>query len=220
MKKVLLVIVSLLLLAAACQKTTPAPATNNQPANNQPAGSLPQRSVYDNEPYQIHLDYTGLPVQNEAPTSYIPAQNDLSSDIANTFSLYLNPSFASGTNLESAWFNLAIDPNRGQTSCYTSSADTRLKDFDKIRKVQNNNWHYATPNPLGDAAAGHQSLRETYRLYKNSVCYEVVLGTSDFNRQNLENPDSVKEYNAEQIFGVLGSVFNNLEVQNKWKLSF
>lgn len=229
--KYILATAGILMLAAGCNNSsqtvipTPAPVTQNQPAQNseqpdytppadttaQPENQPSAQQIFIDKTKKISLDYTGLSMQTKTPASYIPAQNSLVAGTSNLFTLYLNPAIYKGTNLESAWFNLAVSSQTDKTTCYDNALAGN--NYDQIRNVQGNSWHYALPNPKGSAAAGHSALTETYRLYKNSMCYEVALGLSATNRQNLANPNSVKEYDAKKMANYLGAVFNKLQVQ-------
>jgi hypothetical protein len=166
---------------------------------------------FNNPDYKVSLNYSGLNMQTESTPTYIPVENSLGDSTVNLFTLYLKPSIYKGTNLEAAVFNLAA--NRHVDNCYSATANGQAVMFSKIRKVQGNSWHYALPNPRGSAAAGHGASTETYRLYKNNTCYEATLQISDFNRLNLDNPNSVWPYSEKKVFNRLGAVFNRLKVR-------
>lgn len=219
MKKYL-IIAAILLLAAACAKQAPIQSGQDQPAQNQATStkdnSAKQTETYLNPQYKVSLNYSGLPVQAEKVSSYIPAESFLTEQSNILLTLFVKPSTYVGTNLEAAWFNLSVG-QANQSACYKhiNTDGTNVYStfqLNKIRKVMRNEWHYTEPHPISGAGLGHTASGELYRLYKNNICYEVVLGASDYNRQNLEKPDSVKEYNAKQIFNNLGGVFNRLEI--------
>lgn len=222
----MLITAAMLLLAAGCntanQTSAPAPTNNNQSDATPPAQTTPpeitppqtqSNNVFIDSSRKISLDYSGLSMQAETPGSYIPPQNNFSGEIPNLLTLYLNPSIYKGTNLESGWFNLATAPYKNADACYDRVATENKRFYNQARKVQGNTWYYGLPNPQGSAAAGHSALVETYRLYKDNTCYEVALGLSGFNRQNLENPETVKEYDAKKMANYLGAVFNRLQIQ-------
>lgn len=237
-KKIIFVGVGLMLLAAGCNRavTTPNAIDSNANSNtnnaesqtppdentnsNATVGESNQQTpsanstIFTNPQYKVSLDYTGLSMVTKAPSSYIPTQNNFGQYGNDLLSLYLNPSVYKGTNLESGWVNLAVNNKLDIKGCYAKLANAeRLSAFTQKRLVQGNTWYYPLPNPIGGAAAGHQGETETYRMYKNNSCYEVVLGLSKFTRENLENPDSVKEVDIPKIFNYLGAVFNKLQVK-------
>ncbi|GEM_PF-6844882 len=157
-------------------------------------------------------------------TSYIPfhhmfplaheGQSHADNQVVEITRLYLKPSIYKGTNLESAIFLLSADfAITSADECYDASTTEKQISLTKKRKVMGNSWHYTSPHPGGGAAAGHSSYTELYRLFKNNTCYEVVLGTSDFNRSGLDNPNSIKEYNFKKVMSRLGAVFNRLQIK-------
>lgn len=170
---------------------------------------------YSSGQKNIKLDYTGLAVQTKEVPSYIGVINNFTSNKArNLVTLYLTPASYKGTNLQSAWMNLAVDASiTDETNCYQTSYYGTPTKLDKIRTVQNNNWHYAQSlQGQSDAAMHHVINTETYRLYKNNTCYEVVLGAVSVERSVLANPNSVKNFNSKNIFDKLGAIFNRLQI--------
>lgn len=168
--------------------------------------------IYTNLNYKLSLNYSGLNMQTKVVSSYIPVDSNLNGD--NLLTLYLKPSIYKGTNLEAALINIAVSKEYSSSTCYNlTSTDQNSGPYIHTRKVQGNAWHYALPNPKRSGAAGHSASIETYRLFKNNTCYETILQLSDFNRGNLDNPNSVKPYNEKKIFNFLGAVFNRLKVK-------
>jgi hypothetical protein len=230
-RSLIIVGTALMLIAAGCksqpvsetnsntQVQTPSNQNTNQTgttANNNQANQSDQASgknVFVDSVNKINLNYNGLNMVTNTPGSYIPAQSNFGDDGTDVSVLYLDPSIYKGTNLESAWFNLAINSKLDSKGCYAKlTYDSSLSAFTQKRIVQGNTWYYPTPNPTEDAGAGHQGLFETYRLFKNNLCYEARLGLSKFTRENLENPNSIKEIDVNKTFGELGAVFNKLQV--------
>jgi hypothetical protein len=211
-KHIIIAAAGVVLLSAGCNMSNTNQAVNNQSGTNN-ANQTSNTETFTDSARNISLDYSNLNVQTTAPSSYIPAQNNFPANGNNLLALHLNPSKYSGTNVESAWFNLSVNPTLNQQTCYSATAGRTGIAYNQTRSVQGNAWHYSLPNPSGDGAAGHSESTETYRLYKNNLCYETRLGVSSFNRQNLENPNSVKDYDLQVLFGYLGAVFNKLIVK-------
>ncbi|HEX3096009.1 MAG TPA: hypothetical protein VHQ20_02725 [Patescibacteria group bacterium] len=212
-KSLFIVTTAVLLLAAGCNKTDESVNTNavgNTNANANANASV--QNVFTDVAHKISLNYGDL-IDN-SKSSYVPAQNSFPGSAQDLYTGYVKPESYKGTNLESAWFNLAIRDGStfSQAQCYAKPSQENISAFTQKRVVQGNVWLYGNPNPSSDAGAGHQAEYETYRLYKNNICYEVKLGLSKYNRQNLENPDSVKEIDTTKIFNQLGAVFNTVLV--------
>ncbi len=208
-KYLMIVVSAVVFLSAGCNKVS----TNTNQSGTAPVQTASAQNVFVDTSKKISLDYSNQPVVTTAPTSYIPAQSNFPADGNNLLNLYLDPATYSGTNVESGWFNLAINQNLDKNGCYSATTGRTGVIYNRIRTVQGNAWYYSQPNPATDGAAGHNSSRETYRLFKNNMCYEVSLGISSFNRHNLADPDSVKDYDQQKLFGYLGAVFNQLKIQ-------
>lgn len=165
--------------------------------------------VYTNREYKVSLNYSGLNMQTTEVGGYIPAPGMTEdSNATKLLSLYLKPSIYKGTTLESASFNLLASKNVDETTCYDNALAGVM--YNQIRRVQGNRWHYANPNPRGGAGAGHTGNTETYRLYKNSTCYQVTLHTSAMS----DGTDTGKvKYSEKRVFNRLGAVFNRLKVK-------
>lgn len=162
----------------------------------------------------IRLDYSGLAVQTKVVPSDIGRINNFTSNKANNLlTLYLSPAAYQGTNLQSAWLNLAVDPSiLDAKSCYQDTYYGPIINLDKTRRVQNNNWYFAPSlQGKGDAASHRVINTETYRLYKNNNCYEVVLGAVSVERSTIKQKNK-KEFNSKKIFDKLGEIFNRLQI--------
>lgn len=174
------------------------------------------KNVYTNAQYKVRLNYNGLLIQDMTGKSdFAQSQSLLNSMVTPVALLELDvkPSVAKGTNLSGAWFALAVTDAIGKQQCYSYVKDKQTIEFKKIRKVQGNKWRYTSPHPSGGVAAGTQYQLEVYRLYKHNTCYEVVLGAASSNRNNLDNPNSIKEYSPKKVFNILGGAFNRLQIK-------
>ena len=175
-------------------------------------------SVYRNTHFGVVLNDSGLPVQNKEVGSYIPPQTYLGSSTETLLTLYVKPSVYEGTNLENGSLRLSAKTMLRQDDCYLYQATDGITiianhALNRIRRVQGNSWHYTDPQPLSGAALGHQTMGELYRLYRNNICFEVVLQLSTVSRANLASPDSVKEVNTTKMFNYLGAAFNRLRIK-------
>ncbi|WP_371067884.1 hypothetical protein, partial [Salmonella enterica] len=83
------------------------------------------------------------------------------------YCLYYNGQDYVGTNLESVGLSIL---KRNDLKNITTCLNTAPQGYNmKSTSISTSSSVFS---PLGDAAAGHYSSGESYRLYKNNMCYE------------------------------------------------
>ncbi len=202
MKKAI-ILASILLLAAACQKGgnsgTQASTQNQNTSNTQ--NSPNGWNAYQNAKWGFEIKYpnTFSLVENSSamPSSYIPVcGQDSKACIA------LNKDASGNTNLEAAAVALEEINAGTEASCKMPRQNETTGG-----EITINGTAYASYT-IGDAAAGHWLHQKIYRTMNKGVCVQITLGFTGFNRQNLDNPDTVAEVDQEIMWKKLEEVFS------------
>lgn len=206
MKKII-IIASILFLAAGCQKAvkTNIPDKSeksdqsNQTEQFKDTQSLPQGEkegweTYTNSNYGFEIKYPNnfvlyTDIGKVKPLSYIPVCDD--NMVA---CLSYSKDNHKNTNFEGAGVSVGVLKDSGnEASCLMER-----EGEGKTGSVSINGQDFSIYKGSG-AAAGHSEEFWNYRAFKNSNCFQITLRTTGANISNFDPASGVKEYNWNEV---------------------
>lgn len=127
------------------------------------------------------------------------------------YCLYYNGTAYTGTNFEGAGVRIKKRTDLvSRESCLTSFG------YESLTPVTRNSGTYATSifAPLGDAAAGHFTVGELYRVHFGNTCYEFQARIGQARFENYE-PGLIREFTAqasEELQGKLRAIVLGIRI--------
>jgi hypothetical protein len=211
MQKKLLVIFSVLFLAAACTKQASIPNSGNPEAgaqivekNNQ-ALNLSEWNSYQSPPkYGFSIKYPqdfgfNTDLRKIGKTSYIPICDEGIKTVIGC--VYYTGDLYQGTNFGSAGVEVSIIKGlSAPAECYIFGTAQPQKVL--INGVE---FVYAEEN---EGAAGHFSSDKIYRSLKGSDCYQLRARITSANRDNY-TPGTVKSFDSQQVWNKIDPIVNS-----------
>lgn len=207
MKKVL-VVLSLFFLAAACAKPAPEvlvppTQTSNEPGNSGSVSSPAEQSYtsaggvfsvkYGSE-FSLQTDY-----EKVKALGYIPVCSE-----SMEACIFYSGSQYTGTNFEAAGVSInALTTKKTEAQCYNFSESTsETQHVTKNVTIGNLTFRSATG---GSAGAGHMTQAQSYRIFLNNNCYEILQTLGNTNIGAYE-PGTIKEFNSEEVWSKLQTI--------------
>lgn len=186
MKKILILAIGIVLIAAACNKTT-------GPNNDQQTS---QESIFKYAPYNFEFKYSN----DWEFTS--PAYATLNEKIVQ---VQLPQSAYPKTNFGDAAFTVSFGSANSLDACLALNANKA--DFKTTQIINSTMYYKAETSGVG---AGNLYESRVYRTFKDSSCFELMETVHTSNIGNYE-PGTVTEVNKTEVWQRLDKILNSFK---------
>jgi hypothetical protein len=192
MKKILLFLAGIAMIASACNNNQ-----NTNTTNPPPPAQTPVMQTYRYAPYEFEFQYGSEFAFTE------PNYANLGTKIVQ---VQLPQTTFSGTNFVDAAFSVSAQNANLQNVCLGFDAAENVSAFNTTQVINGVTYYKATGS---GAAAGNLYESRIYRSWRNNTCFELV---ETLHTGNLGNyPPNIVAVNKDQVWERLNEILSTFQ---------